>query len=52
MGVLAQAIQRQQWELAAYLLLIAAARLAERVPEESLEELLRLLEEEGREPKS
>ena len=34
MSVLARAIERKQWELAAYVLLIALAQLAERIPEE------------------
>ena len=44
MSVLARAIERKQWELAAYVLLIALAQLAERIPEEGLEELVRLVE--------
>ena len=52
MSVLSRAVQQQQWELAAYCLLIAMARLADRVPQDGLAELVRLLEEGGRLPKS
>ena len=45
MSMLARAIERKQWELAAYVLLTALLRIAERVPEESLEELVRLVVE-------
>ncbi len=47
MSVLSRAIERQDWELAAYCLLVAAAELAERVPPETLAEMLAMLEEGG-----
>ena len=50
MSVLSRAIERRDWELAAYCLLVAAAELAERVPPETLAELLAMLEEGGNEP--
>ena len=48
--MLARAIERKHWELAAYVLLAALLQIAERVPEESLEELLRLVVEGMHEP--
>ncbi|MBI4337034.1 MAG: hypothetical protein HY683_04305 [Chloroflexi bacterium] len=47
MSALTQALQSEQWEVAAYLLLIGLARLASQVPPETLEDLLHLLEEGG-----
>jgi hypothetical protein len=50
MGTLTKAVQQQQWELAAYCLLIAVTRVADKVPREGLAELLRLLAEGARDP--
>ena len=50
MSVLSRAIERRDWEVAAYCLLVAAIELADRVPPETLTELLALLEEGGSEP--
>ena len=49
-SMLARAIERKHWELAAYVLLAALLQIAERVPEESLEELVRLVVEGMHEP--
>lgn len=45
MGTLEQAIREEKWELAAYVLAIAALKVAETVPPETLSTLLELLEE-------
>jgi hypothetical protein len=44
-GGLSNAIKAEQWELAAYYLLVAVARLAAQVPPESLADLLGFLTE-------
>ena len=45
MGTLERAIREEQWELAAYILALAALKVAEAVPPETLSTLLELLEE-------
>ena len=50
MGVLTRAIKQEQWELAAYCLLVAVAKLAATVPPDTLAELLLALEQGGYEP--
>ena len=47
MGRLERAIREEQWELAAYILALAALKVAETVPPETLSTLLELLSEEG-----
>ena len=44
MGALSTAVQQEQWQVAAYLLLIGLAKVAARVPPETLAELLALLQ--------
>ena len=45
MGGLANAIKAEQWELVAYYLMVAVARLAAQVPPESMADLLEFLAE-------
>ena len=44
MGLLAQAVQREQWELAALCLLLAALRTVQRLPPDAVVGLLEALE--------
>ena len=50
MGTLERAIREEKWELAAYVLAIAALRVAEEVPQETLSRLLELLAEDDDAP--
>ena len=43
---LAQAIERREWEVAALLLIVAASRVLDRLPQGSTADLLALLEAE------
>ena len=44
MGLLAQAVQKEQWELAALCLLLAALRTVQRLPPDAVVGLLEALE--------
>lgn len=44
MSALSAAVWREEWEVAAYLLLLGAAKVASRLPPETLAELVALLE--------
>ena len=50
MGSLSNAIKAEQWELAAYYLMVSVARLAAQVPPESLAALLEFLAEGDDDP--
>ncbi len=50
MGALSTAVRREEWEVAAYLLLLGAAKVASRLPPETLAELVALLETHGDAP--
>jgi hypothetical protein len=50
MSALSTAVRREQWEVAAYLLLLGAAKVASRLPPETLAELVALLETHGDAP--
>ena len=50
MGGLSNAIKAEQWELAAYYLMVSVARLAAQVPPESLAVLLEFLAEGDDDP--
>lgn len=50
MSALSAAVAKQQWEIAAYLLVIGLAKVAPRVPPETLAELMLLLEQPGKHP--
>jgi hypothetical protein len=50
MSALSTAVRREEWEVAAYLLLLGAAKVASRLPPETLAELVALLETHGDAP--
>lgn len=50
MAGLSNAIKAEQWELAAYYLMVSVVRLAAQVPPESLADLLELLAEGDDDP--
>jgi hypothetical protein len=49
-SLLAVAIEREDWDLAALCLLVGIARAAQKLPPETLDALLELLDAGGRDP--